>query len=538
VHDPVVVETAGLSATATDVHVEIGADGSARADFVARLEGAGHVVHSEERVTVWPVSSTPARLGFAGEFLLDATTGPIAAAGELSANHLTVRLGDDAAGMDVTVDRRDGRTRLHAAARDFPIAMVSPLGKALPLASSIEARPNARLSGAFELEHGDDVRAHLRGLEISGLDVTHRKIARSTLEVEPVSLDGDAWWQSPEAFDVQVTLGHGALVVHGTVSRRSDSVRASVELPTTSCQAILDSLPAAMVHSVDGARLEGELDGRISATISMEALARIRALDPSEVDPLDPPRPGTLEVDFDVLGRCRVVADAVELDLEALRGPYRHRFVDGRGATRERTMAPGAPGYVPLSEVRHVADAFIVLEDARFFEHDGFDREQIENAWWHNLVVGRISRGASTISQQTARNLFLGIDRSVARKIQEAFVTSRLEATIPKARILELYLNVIELAPGIHGVQDAAQFHFGKSARDLSVLQAIHLAALAPAPHTYAERFADGNVDDPWMSDLRQHARRMHLHRKIDRTTLQRALVSPLHLRDRSQGGE
>ena len=180
--------------------------------------------------------------------------------------------------------------------------------------------------------------------------------------------------------------------------------------------------------------------------------------------------------------RCTVVADDPRLDLAALSGPYRHRFADDDGRVHERVMAVGAPGYVSLHEVPLVARAFVTLEDRRFWEHDGFDREQIEGAFWHNLVQGRVSRGASTISQQAARNLWLGVDRSWGRKLQEALLTARLEASTDKPRIIELYLNVIELGAGTHGVDEAARLYFGKPATKLSVLQAVHLAAMAPAP--------------------------------------------------------
>jgi membrane peptidoglycan carboxypeptidase len=240
-----------------------------------------------------------------------------------------------------------------------------------------------------------------------------------------------------------------------------------------------------------------------------------------------------LDFAFPFLERCTVVADDPRLDLAALSGPYRHRFVDDDGRTQERVMAPGAPGYVSLHEVPWVARAFSVLEDRRFWDHDGFDREQIEGAFWHNLVQGRVSRGASTISQQAARNLWLGVDRSWGRKLQEALLTARLEASTDKARIMELYLNVIELGPGTHGVDEAAWLYFGKPAAKLSVLQAIHLAALAPAPRRFAERFVDGQVDADWMDMLREHVRRLRRAGHIGDAALYEALHDELGLLDR-----
>jgi membrane peptidoglycan carboxypeptidase len=205
-------------------------------------------------------------------------------------------------------------------------------------------------------------------------------------------------------------------------------------------------------------------------------------------------------------------------------------FVAG-GRRHDRVLAPGAPGFVPLVRAPRIAAAFVALEDMRFRSHDGFDRDQIERAFWHNLVAGKVRRGASTISQQTARNLWLGVDRSLARKLQEAWLTARLEATVEKDRILELYMNLIELGPGVFGIDDGARHHFGLAPRELDVLQALHLASLAPAPRTLSKRFASGQVDDAWLTELREHARRMHRNGMISEDELMVALRSDLRLR-------
>ena len=186
-----------------------------------------------------------------------------------------------------------------------------------------------------------------------------------------------------------------------------------------------------------------------------------------------------------------------------------------------------------LDDVPLIAGAFVTLEDARYFKHDGLDLEQVANAVWHNLAAGEVQRGASTITQQAARNLFLGLDRTAARKLQEAFIATRIESTVSKRRLLEVYLNIIELAPGVHGVEDAAQFYFGRSAQDLTPLQATHLAMMAPAPRSYSERFVSGEVDEGWRTGLDAQVRRMARHRVIDRTAMIGALRGELGLLDR-----
>ncbi len=129
--------------------------------------------------------------------------------------------------------------------------------------------------------------------------------------------------------------------------------------------------------------------------------------------------------------------------------------------------------------------AVMAGEDQRFPDHWGFDTDQIRRALtsWSD---GGDLRGASTISQQTARNLFLWTGRSWVRKGLEAWFTLLLEALWPKQRILEVYLNIAEWDTGVFGLQAAAEHYFGTSAADLSVTQASRLAAILPNPRGWS----------------------------------------------------
>lgn len=129
----------------------------------------------------------------------------------------------------------------------------------------------------------------------------------------------------------------------------------------------------------------------------------------------------------------------------------------------------------------HVLLAAVAAEDQKFADHSGFDVEAIEAAARHNRHGGSV-RGASTISQQVAKNLFLWPGRSWVRKALEAGLTLLLEALWPKRRILEVYANVAEMGPGVFGVGAAARMYFGKSAADLTAGQAALLAAALPSP--------------------------------------------------------
>ncbi len=139
--------------------------------------------------------------------------------------------------------------------------------------------------------------------------------------------------------------------------------------------------------------------------------------------------------------------------------------------------------WVPLDEVsERLVDAVLMAEDAGFFGHEGFDFYEMRRAFERNWEEGRTVRGASTITQQVAKNLFLSTRRSYGRKLEEALLAHRLEKALSKKRILEIYLNVIEWGDGIYGVEAASRDVFGKSADALDAAEGALLAAMIASP--------------------------------------------------------
>jgi monofunctional biosynthetic peptidoglycan transglycosylase len=154
------------------------------------------------------------------------------------------------------------------------------------------------------------------------------------------------------------------------------------------------------------------------------------------------------------------------------------RVKDGRARLRREWVSYGR-----ISP--HLKRAVVAAEDARFLDHEGFDWEAIQKAMAKNERQGKVVAGASTISQQLAKNLFLSGERSWLRKAEEAAITWMMERIMSKRRILELYLNVAEWGEGVFGAEAAARYHFGVSAAALGPEQAAWLAAILPSPRRY-----------------------------------------------------
>jgi len=155
---------------------------------------------------------------------------------------------------------------------------------------------------------------------------------------------------------------------------------------------------------------------------------------------------------------------------------------------RDRQRQLGKPARVAWTWTPYAAisadikRAVLVAEDINFFSHRGFELAEVQNALEDALRDRELPRGASTISQQLAKNLWLSSSRTPWRKVKEAILTWQMERALPKRRILELYLNVVELGPGLYGVGAASQRYFGVPASALGAAEAAQLAAALPNP--------------------------------------------------------
>lgn len=174
-------------------------------------------------------------------------------------------------------------------------------------------------------------------------------------------------------------------------------------------------------------------------------------------------------------------------------------------------MPKNSKQWVSIDKISpHMIQAVVAAEDNLFLEHHGFSFADMQKAWKHNLK-GRRIRGGSTISQQTAKNVFLWNKRSYLRKGLEAYFTVLIELFWSKERIMEVYLNSIEMGDGIYGVQAAAMEYFGKDAEDLSRSQAALIAVCLPNPRKFSPAHPSSYI-------LRRKNQIMNLMYKLPKT--------------------
>ncbi len=176
-----------------------------------------------------------------------------------------------------------------------------------------------------------------------------------------------------------------------------------------------------------------------------------------------------------------------------LRSDFVYTVEDGRGPPRRIDVSPDSPDFIAISAVPPLfVRTLLLAEDASFYGHRGIDLRELPAALLTNWSRGTAARGASTITQQLAKNLFLSREKRIGRKLQELAITFLLESALGKQRILEIYLNIIEWGPGLRGLRAAARAYFGKEPAALTPAEMAFLVAIIPGPIKYQSSFARG----------------------------------------------
>ncbi|MFO0755238.1 MAG: biosynthetic peptidoglycan transglycosylase [Byssovorax sp.] len=334
-----------------------------------------------------------------------------------------------------------------------------------------------RLDGEGKIDHLSIRSAALSDEPVAGLELAFRAKGEARLDGTRVSVA-----------EGEVDLGAIRLVLHGEYERAKDvhRVRGTFEVPITACQSMLDSIPKGMIPKLAGLRAAGSFALKGKANIDTAKLDRAFSLD------------------WDTGNTCRVTEAPPEINVERFQKPFTYTAYDADGRPFPLETGPGTPTWSPLSTISKFMEvAVLTTEDGGFRRHHGFDAEAIKNSIRENIRKKRFVRGASTISMQLAKNLYLDRGKNLSRKLQEAILTMYLEQALTKEQILELYFNVVELGPKLYGIGPAARSYFSTSPADLSLGQALYISSILPSPKI--QHFGAGGAVSPnWMDYLRK----------------------------------
>jgi hypothetical protein len=312
--------------------------------------------------------------------------------------------------------------------------------------------------------------------------------------------------------DLAASIGALHFAAGGVLEQTPDHVAGAVhfDVPSASCESLLDSLPAALLPALQGTRFAGNFGahGRFG-------------FDTRNLD--------ALELEYEVQDQCRATQVPPELARERFAQTFSHRIYLPDGTTAVEATGPGTDNWTPLDEISPFMQvAVLTTEDGGFPKHHGFNRASIRLALIANLKARRFARGASTITMQLAKNLFLSRDKTLSRKLEEVVLTEYLEQTFSKDELMELYLNVIEFGPAVYGITAAAEHYFGREPAELNLGESLFLSSLLPAPLRYGAMRDNAEVPENWMRLLRNLMQIAHHFGRITDDELAVALKEPI----------
>jgi hypothetical protein len=426
----------------------------------------------------------------------------------------TVRLGLPGGGtLDVELLRLPGGAALHAeGAASLPADLPAALARRLPFSvdsGSIRIRATGRAAA--------DLSSWTLDAEVRAIDLSVAGPRVGPAPIGPMAWRASgrvAWDGAVRRVAIEggtITLGESrevAAAVAGEASFRAEArFSISARADAVRWQALIDALPPDLAPPPSAPTVSGTLSARASISGPM---ARRGDWDVQ------------VDLDLDDLRRASRAAGPTWLS-----SGFEWKPIDPAPGEPARRIAvgPGNPVFVPYAEVpQALVRAVTAGEDAGFFGHRGFDFREIANAV---VERGRV-RGASTISQQLSKNLFLSPERTLARKVREALGTVALEATLSKARLLEIYLNIAEWGPGVYGVGEAARFWFGKDARDLTPRESAFLATVIPSPRRFHARLHRSGITPWWNARIDDVLGKMRIQNQLSDEQLAAALSEPL----------
>lgn len=312
--------------------------------------------------------------------------------------------------------------------------------------------------------------------------------------------------------DAQLDMGALHVRTHGTVEETSDhfAVGLALDVAPAACQALLDSTPQGLLPLVRSARM----GGTFGASVNL-------AFDTRTID--------KLTLDYRIDDHCRMLEVPRDMSVERFAGAFTYRTYHPDGTIGETTTGPGTPSWTAIDDVSpFMVDALLTTEDGAFYRHKGFNHAAIRSSVQANLKARRFVRGASTITMQLSKNLFLARDKALSRKIEEVILTDYLEQVLRKDDLMELYLNVVEFGPDVYGITQAADYYFGRKPEELHVGECFFLASLLPSPIRYGKLRDKGEISESWLRHVHALMEIAAKNRKITRAELEEGLKEPI----------
>ncbi len=338
----------------------------------------------------------------------------------------------------------------------------------------------------------DSIRVNLSNLEMDGgelhvdgyasitnLKVNHPKIATHDVFVKKARFDYNFLF-GPDFIRVDSTST-------GTLDRlkfhpfaeyniAEDTIyKLKIDIPTMKAQDFIESLPKGLFSHFEGMQAEGSFDYKLDFMY-------------------DKNKPNKLVFNVNLNKHNLKILKFGEADLDKINHEFVYRAIDNGKLQRPVLVGYGNPNYTPLGQISPLLRAAVLTsEDPSFFHHKGFINEAFKQSIIKNIKTRKFSRGASTISMQLIKNMFLTREKTLSRKLEEILLVYVLENNriASKERMYEVYLNIIEWGPNVYGIGEASRFYFQKQPADLTLKESLFLASIIPSPKKFMYQFDD-----------------------------------------------
>ncbi len=410
---------------------------------------------------------------------------------------------------DLWIEPGAARGRGTFEARQLPFDLLLPMLPTLPW-----WRPElGRVDADLGMRGDSSGRIAVEGqVAVMDIGLSDPRIAPVPVGGLGFAVSGSAVWvpseRRLELLSARLKRGSAEVHLTGDLERSGDYFRAAVRatLQPTLCDTVVAAVPASLLAELVGFAWRGRMGGQLELDVDS------RDLDATHLR-------------LRVADGCEFLAVPAIADLRRFQRPFVHRVQEPDGSVFEMTTGPGSDNWAPLPTVSpFLIHAVLAHEDAGFFRHAGFSVSSIRDALARNLREGRYVVGASTITMQLAKNLFLHREKTLARKLQEVILTWWLESALTKEQILELYLNVIEYGPAVYGIANAAAHYFGREPSELSPAESAFLACVLPNPKVFHGSWERGELTSSMRRRIGRFLRHLQARGRIDQEALELGL--------------
>lgn len=281
-------------------------------------------------------------------------------------------------------------------------------------------------------------------------------------------------------------------------------------IPSVDCQRVLNAIPTEMAPYLAGYKLTGMFDTDVVLEVDWANL------DATKLD-------GHVGI-----RHCKVTAEPADSP-KRLKEEFEHYVEVEKGQWMSFVVGPSNEDFVPIDQISpYLIKSIMSTEDSAFYQHRGFITSEFRTALVHNLKAGAFKFGASSITMQFVKNVLLYREKTLARKLQELFLTWHVENTLTKDRIMEIYLNVIEYGPGLYGIGPASWHFFSKPPKDLNPVEAAFFSTILPSPKARYKQYCNGTLTK-WTTDKIQRILGIMLKRdRLTQAEYDQAMATPL----------